>query len=184
LNGLAMKDGRPAFVTVVSQSDVADGWRDRRRDGGCVIDVRSNETVVSGLSMPHSPRMHRGVLWLHDSGTGNFGRIDTFCPGYLRGLDFVDNYAVVGLSKARDDVSFQGLALQENLIARNAEPRCGIFVIDLDSGDVVHWLRFEGLVNELYDVVVLPGVTRPSSIDFRGQDVNNVISIGPFQQMC
>ena len=37
LNGLALVDGRPAFVTAVSRSDVADGWRDRRRDGGVVV---------------------------------------------------------------------------------------------------------------------------------------------------
>src|SRR5262249_2802683 len=36
LNGLALENGRPAYMTAVSQSDVADGWRDRRRDGGCV----------------------------------------------------------------------------------------------------------------------------------------------------
>lgn len=76
LNGLAMRDGRPAFVTVVADSDVVDGWRDRRRDGGCVIDVASNETVAHGLSMPHSPRWYRDRLWVHNSGTGEFGTID------------------------------------------------------------------------------------------------------------
>src|SRR3990172_1869503 len=39
LNGLALENGRPRFVTACSQSDVADGWRDFRSDGGCVIDV-------------------------------------------------------------------------------------------------------------------------------------------------
>ena len=32
LKGLAMDGGRPAFVTAVSRSDVADGWRERRQD--------------------------------------------------------------------------------------------------------------------------------------------------------
>ena len=59
LNGMAMKDGRPKWVSAVSQSDVNDGWRDRRRDGGCIIDVETNEIVVEGLSMPHSPRWYR-----------------------------------------------------------------------------------------------------------------------------
>ena len=63
LNGLAMEGGRPRYVTAVGQSDVADGWRDRRRDGGCVIDVAANEVVVTGLSMPHSPRLYRERLW-------------------------------------------------------------------------------------------------------------------------
>ena len=190
LNGLAMEDGRPAYVTTVSRSDVADGWRDRREDGGLVIDVRSNEAVLSGLSMPHSPRLYRDRLWLHDSGTGHFGYADlnsgkfeqvAFCPGYLRGLDFVGKYAVVGLSKSRH-VSFGGLALDKNLTDRDAEQRCGIYVIDLDTGSVVHWLRMEGMVNELYDVAVMPGVRRPRASDFRSPEVANVISIGKPQQ--
>jgi uncharacterized protein (TIGR03032 family) len=76
LNGLAMKDGRPAYVTAVSQSDVVDGWRDHRADGGVVIDVKRNEIVAKGLSMPHSPRWHQGRLWLLNSGTGEFGHVD------------------------------------------------------------------------------------------------------------
>ena len=77
LNGLTLRDGKPAYVTVVGQSDVADGWREHRHDGGCVIDVESNEVVVSGLSMPHSPRLHNGKLWILNAGTGEFGWVDT-----------------------------------------------------------------------------------------------------------
>ena len=92
LNGLAMRDGRAAYVTAVADSDVADGWRDRRHDGGCVVDVASGEIVARGLSMPHSPRWYRDRLWLVNSGTGEFGCVDlatgrfepiAFCPGYL-----------------------------------------------------------------------------------------------------
>jgi uncharacterized protein (TIGR03032 family) len=115
LNGLALDQGRPRYVTVVSTSDVADGWRDRRREGGCVLEVPSSQTVVSGLSMPHSPRVYRDRLWVLNSGTGFLGEIDrsrrafvplTFCPGYLRGLTFVGDYAVVGLSRPRHDKTF------------------------------------------------------------------------------
>jgi uncharacterized protein (TIGR03032 family) len=62
LNGLAMDGLRPAYVSAVSRSDVADGWRERRNDGGVVIDVASGEIVASGLSMPHSPRLYDGKL--------------------------------------------------------------------------------------------------------------------------
>jgi uncharacterized protein (TIGR03032 family) len=134
LNGLALDEGRVRYATAVAASDVVDGWRDRRRDGGCVLDVRENRVLVSGLSMPHSPRVYRGRLWLHDSGTGHFGSIDptagvfvprAFCPGYLRGLAFVGDYAVVGLSRPRHDKTFGGLALDEELAAKGAEARCG-----------------------------------------------------------
>ena len=52
LNGLAMEDGVPRYVTAVSKSDTVDGWRDRRADGGIVVDVRSGEIAIGGLSMP------------------------------------------------------------------------------------------------------------------------------------
>lgn len=186
LNGLAVKDGRPAHVTAVSQSDVADGWRDHRATGGIVIDVNSNEIVASGLSMPHSPRWHQGKLWLLNSGTGDFGYVDlaagrfvpvAFCAGYLRGLCFHGDFALVGLSKPRHNKTFSGLALDENLKSRQAEPRCGIQVIDLRTGDAVHWLRMEGVVDELYDVVALPGVRRPMALGFKTDEIRRVLSI-------
>lgn len=188
LNGLALENGRPAYVTCVSQSDVADGWRDRRRDGGCVIDVRTNDVIVSGLSMPHSPRVYRDQLWLLDSGTGHFGRVDrasgrfepiAFCPGYLRGMSFVGDYAVMGLSQCRENRTFQGLTLDDNLKAHDAEAHCGLCVIDLRTGDLVHWLWLQGIVRELYDVVVLPGVRRPSALGFKTDEIRRTISIGP-----
>lgn len=188
LNGMAMVDGRPGYVTVVSRSDVADGWRDRRADGGSVISVATGEVVAMGLSMPHSPRFHDGKLWLLNSGTGFFGYIDldtgkfepvVFCAGYLRGLAFHGDFAIVGLSKPRGNRTFSGLPLDEALAERDADPRCGLHVIDLRTGSVVHWLRIEGIIEELYDVVCLPGVRRPTSIGFVTDEIRRVISIAP-----
>ena len=187
LNGLTLEDGKAAYVSAVSRSDVADGWRDRRRDGGVVIDVRSGEVAASGLSMPHSPRMYRGQLWLLNSGTGHFGRVDvktgafepiTFCPGYLRGLAFVGDYAVVGLSKPRHEKTFTGLALDDELKARDAVAQCGLQVIDLRTGEVAHWARFEGMVTELYDVGILPGAKRPRVVGFKSDEISRLISPG------
>lgn len=76
LNGLAMDKGAPRYVTAVSQSNTIDGWRDRRADGGVVIDVASGEIVCKGLSMPHSPRLVDGKLWVLNSGTGELGYVD------------------------------------------------------------------------------------------------------------
>ena len=186
LNGLAMRDGHPAFATAVSTSDAADGWRERRRDGGVVIDVLSDEIVATGLSMPHSPRWYRERLWLCNSGTGEFGTVDLatgrfepicFCAGYLRGLAFHGDYALLGTSLPRDNRTFTGLQLQEALEERNVEPRCGIQVVDLRSGDAVHWIRFEGLVTELYDVITLPGARNPSLIGVVSDEIRRLISI-------
>ena len=186
LNGLALEEGRPRFVTAVSRSDASDGWRDRRADGGVVIDVERNEIVAEGLSMPHSPRLYDGRLWLLNSGAGEFGFIDpqsgrfealAFCPGYARGLAFVGRHAVIGLSMPRESRTFSGLPLDAALQARSTDPRSGLAIIDLDNGDMTGWVRIEGIVRELYDVAVLPGVRRPSLIGFRTDEVRYVLSI-------
>jgi uncharacterized protein (TIGR03032 family) len=187
LNGLAMKDGRPAYVSTISQGDVADGWRDHRRDGGTIVDVQRNEIVATGLSMPHSPRWYKGKLWVHQSGTGEFGYIDLksgkfepvcFCPGYLRGMDFHGDFVAVGLSKPRKNREFNGLQLQDTLAAKKGIPRCAIYIIDLRSGDSVHWMRMEGSVQELYDVQVIPNARRPMAIGFQTDEIRRVITMG------
>jgi uncharacterized protein (TIGR03032 family) len=187
LNGLALENGKIRYVTACSTSDVVDGWRNHRTDGGVVIDVISNETIASGLSMPHSPRVYRNTLYLHNSGTGFFGSIDratgkfqpiTFCPGYLRGLTFAGDYAIVGISRPRKEKTFTGLPLDDALISRKAEAWCGLLVIDLRTGDTVHWVRLEGVVAELYDVVTLPNVTRPMAMGFKTDEIQRTLSIG------
>jgi uncharacterized protein (TIGR03032 family) len=186
LNGFAVEDGEPRYATAVSRSDVADGWRDRRVDGGILIDIRTQEIVAKGLSMPHSPRLHEGRLWLLNSGAGDLGFVDlasghfepvAFCPGYSRGLAFVGHHAIVGLSRAREDRTFSGLPLDAALESRDTEARCGLAVVDLRQGDMTAWVRVEGVVRELYDVAVLPNVTRPSLVGFKGEEVRYVISI-------
>lgn len=184
LNGIAVEGGLPRYATCVSRSDVVDGWRDRRANGGLVIDIATGQTVAEGLSMPHSPRLHDGALWLLQSGKGEFGRLDddgftpiALCPGYARGLAMRGRYAIVGLSKPRGNRTFEGLELDAVLSSRDTEPRCGLVVIDTTSGDTVAWLRIEGVISELFDVAVLPGVRTPSAIGLLGPEILKVVSI-------
>jgi len=188
LNGLALRDQQAAYVTSVSKADVNEGWREHRETGGVVIDVRNNEIIADGLSMPHSPRWYRDRLWLLDSGRGDFGYVDlksgrfepvTFCPGYLRGMSFFGDFAVVGLSKPRENKSFEGLELQQKLERKKIKPRCGLQVINIKTGDIVHELRIEGVVEELYDVCVLQGTKRPMAIGFVAEEIRRVLSL-PF----
>jgi len=187
LNGLALENGKPAYVTVVAETDVADGWRDKRADGGCIIDVAQNQIIARGLSMPHSPRVHDGKLWVLNSGTGELGTVDrtdgtfqpvAFCPGYMRGLSFIGPYALVGLSKPRENRTFTGLPLDDALASRNAEAQCGLYVIDTRTGDAVHWLRIEGIVEELYDVAIIPGARRPMAFGFKTDEIRRAIRVG------
>jgi uncharacterized protein (TIGR03032 family) len=188
LNGLALRDGRLRYVSCASRTDTAEGWRAQRANGGVVIDAEDGEIIASGLSMPHSPRWYAGRLWLHDSGSGYFGYVDlargrfepvTFCPGYLRGIAFHGDFALVGLSLPRGDSTFSGLSLHDNLRARATKACCALQVIDLKSGIIAHWLRIGGAVRELYDVAVLPGVIRPMGIGLKTDEIRRIISVGP-----
>lgn len=194
LNGLACDPatGDPAYVTMVSRSDVADGWRDRRAGGGVLMDMRSNNVIAEALSMPHSPRVHPGFpgrIWLLNAGTGFFGYVDlnaddgrfvevAFCPGFARGMAFIGRHAIVGLSAARENRTFKGLPLDENLHARDSIARCALHFINLDTGVTDHWLRIEGLVSELYDVMALPGVRRPSLLGFKTDEIHRMLRLG------
>lgn len=185
LNGLAMVDGSPKYVTAVCKSDVIDGWRDRRHNSGVVIDVETDEIVAEGLSMPHSPRWHDGRLWILNSGTGELGWIDmekkrfvpvAFCPGFTRGLALHGQHAIIGLSKPRHG-RFEGLELDQRLKDKDADAWCGLQVISLASGDVVQWLRFDGAITELFDVCVLPGVKNALTLGPQSNEIRDFITI-------
>jgi len=186
LNGIAFDGGKPKYVTCISGTDVVDGWRDHRADGGIVVDVRSGEIIADGLSMPHSPRLRDGTLWLLNSGTGELGSIDTktgrfdpiaFCSGYARGLSFVGDYAIVGLSRARQNRTFQGLELETALEQKGVTARCGLLVIDLRDGHVSDWLRIEGTIDELFDVALLPGLRCPGVIGLSGNEIRRTFAL-------
>lgn len=188
LNGLAMRDGVPAYVTAVAPSNVYDGWRDRAADGGIVLDVETNTIVCSGLSMPHSPRLHQGELWVLNSGAGELGCIDlsetaqanyraiAFCPGFARGLAFHRHYALVGVSHPRYD-DFDGLPLAQRLREAHTETWCGIRIIDTTSGQCVHWFQLNRPAMELYDVAVLPDVVCPRSVGAMDDEAFDLVTI-------
>jgi uncharacterized protein (TIGR03032 family) len=167
LNGMAVLDGAVRYVTAMGLTDTAGGWRDNKANGGVVLDVPSGEVVAQGLSMPHSPRVRDGRLWVLSSGRGEVcmvdlatGAVDVVAklPGFTRGLAFAGPLAFVGLSQVRESV-FGGIPIAEELDP--SERRCGVWVLDTRTGDTVGFLRFEGIVQELFDVQVLPGVRWP-----------------------
>jgi uncharacterized protein (TIGR03032 family) len=186
LNGLAMRDGRPRYATALAETDTRQGWRRVPRDRGCLMDIDADEVLLRGLAVPHSPRWFDDTLWLLQSGSGILCRVDltalrceavALCPGYLRGFSVVGRYAVVGLSKPRRAGAFDEFDLAHVLDRHKLQPRCGIAVVDLVSGQVVHWLWLEGFVTEIYDVVVLPDVQRPMAVGFLNDQIETVLTI-------
>ena len=160
----------PGFATALAATDTPQGWRSRKRDGGVVLEVPSGEVLVRGLAMPHSPRWYRGQLWLLESGTGGFGFVDratgryesvVTLPGFTRGLAFYNNLAFVGLSQVRETAVFSEIPVAERALAERA---CGVWAIDITTGRVVAFLKFEDAVQEVFAVAVLPGLRYPELI--------------------
>jgi uncharacterized protein (TIGR03032 family) len=184
LNGIALKDGLPTWATACGGSGEPSAWRRSRIDGGVLIHIPTGELAATGLSMPHSPRWHEGKLWLLNSGTGELGWIDDgrfqgLCalPGFVRGLAFAGGCAVVGLSKLRSP-QFTGLPLEERLVAEGIPGGCcGLRVIDLASGAILHSLDLPEPIDELFDVVVLPGVRQPRALGLQGEEIDCLVKI-------
>ena len=181
LNGVAIRDGRARYVTALGTTDTPGGWRDEKADGGVLIDVSTDEIVLRGLSMPHSPRWHEGRLWVLNSGTGELLSVDpesgestVVCqlPAYLRGLCLVGPYALVGMCKIREKHIFGGLPVQE----RVKELRSGVAVIDLRTGGQIGAFEFTAGCEELFDVQFLPGVYRPTILNLEKEAVRQAVT--------
>jgi uncharacterized protein (TIGR03032 family) len=166
LNGLCVIEDEPAYVTALGETDTPGGWRENKAGGGVLIDVESGETVLRGLSMPHSPRWFEDRLWVLESGKGTLsvadldaGTVETVAelPGFTRGLLFAGGLAFVGLSQVRETATFGGLPLMERLDER----LCGVWAVNPQSGQIVGFLRFEELVQEVFDVGLIVGARYP-----------------------
>jgi uncharacterized protein (TIGR03032 family) len=181
LNGLAVRDGQPRYVTALGTTDTPGGWRANKAAGGVVIDVATQEIVLHGLSMPHSPRWYQERLWVLNSGAGEVLTWDpatrqtsVVCrlPGYLRGLCFVGPFALVGMCKIREKHIFGGLPVQQG----SAELLCGITLIDLRKRAPIGMFEFTAGCEELYDVQFLPRVFRPMIVNLEKPAVREAMS--------
>jgi uncharacterized protein (TIGR03032 family) len=170
LNGLCVIDGRPRYVTALGETDTAGGWRKNKRDGGILIDVDRQEIVARGLSMPHSPRWHEGKLWVLHSGTGGIGYVDPASgryesvaelPGFTRGLSFAGQFAFVGLSQVRETAVFSGIPIAER---PESDRSCGVWVVNIETGETVAWVKFQDAVQEIFAVEVLSQAKFPDVV--------------------
>jgi uncharacterized protein (TIGR03032 family) len=174
LNGIAMVDGRPKYVTALGETDTPGGWRANKAKGGILMDIESNEILLRGLSMPHSPRWYQGKLWVLESGEGSLAAVDierrtwqtvAQVPGFTRGIDFVGPLAFIGLSQVRESAVFSGIPLVQRLRERT----CGVWVVNIETGKTLGFLRFESGVQEIFAVQVLRGIRFPELLEWNDQ---------------
>jgi uncharacterized protein (TIGR03032 family) len=166
VNGFTLRDGIPRYATALSQTDTAHGWRELKGTAGLIIDITTNDLVTTGLAMPHSPRWHDGRLWVLESGKGSLATVDiatgevttiAVLPGFTRGLAFLGPYALIGLSQVRESV-FKDLPVTQATAERN----CGVWLVDTRTGRIEGYVKFEGVVQEIFDVQVLMGRRWPT----------------------
>lgn len=164
LNGLAVVDGQPRYVTALAESDTRSGWRAVKHNGGCLIEVPSGRLLARGLSLPHSPRVEGNQIFFLHTGQGDLATADARTgevtsvaklPGVARGLVIHGGYAFVGLSKARP--TLEGVPI----VADREKLLCGLWIIDLRTGATAAHLEFCTGVEEVFDVQVLPGILSP-----------------------
>jgi uncharacterized protein (TIGR03032 family) len=164
LNGVAVVNGQPCYVTALAETDTPSGWRAVKHNGGCIIEVPSGRLLTRGLSLPHSPRVEGEKIFFLHSGQGELAVADpqigevtvvASVPGVARGLAIHGGYAFVGLSKARP--TLEGVPI----VAERDKLRCGLWAVDLRTGAIAAHLEFHTGVEEIFDVQVLPGIVSP-----------------------
>jgi uncharacterized protein (TIGR03032 family) len=171
LNGLGMVNQQPKYLTALGETDTMGGWRENKANGGILMDLDHNRIISRGLSMPHSPRWYGDRLWVLESGNGSLAMVDpnngklntvTTLPGFTRGIDFWGSLAFIGLSQVRETAVFSGIPLTERL----KERICGVWVVNLETGQTIAFLKFEDAVQEIFAVRVLPNIRFPEIIDW------------------
>ena len=181
LNGLALVDGAPRYVTALGTTDTAGAWRADKERGGVLIDVASGETILGGLAMPHSPRVYDGTLYALLSSTGEVIAVDLArgqyevvhrVDGFARGLARCGDYLFVGTSKIRKQHTFGDLGL-----AGRRELFCGITLLHLPTGAYVGDLRYQRTCEEIYDVQVLPSLRRPGLLGLHDDAYRRALSM-------
>jgi uncharacterized protein (TIGR03032 family) len=184
LTGLAMRDGAPRYVSCAAETNNSEGWRSQKISSGVVIDIQNDYVVCKNLSLPHSPRFYHGRLYCLNSGKGEFGYIEddcfhviAWCPGFLRGLTFYQDYAIVGSSLVRATQGAGELPIETKLKEMKMSSRCGLFIVNLKSGTIDNWIQFKGMVTELFDVGCLPGVETPYAVGFRNQEICQIVHV-------
>ncbi len=76
-------------------------------------------------------------------------------------------------SRVTGDIDVHDMAVDSD---DDAETRCGLLIVDTTTGHATDWVRFEGVVRELYDVAALPGIRQPMAIGFKSDEIRRFVS--------
>lgn len=174
LNGMAMQNGKPKYVTALATTNKPMKWREFKVNGGILMDVETNEIITSGLCMPHTPKIYKDKVLVLESGTGKLIEVNPRngtkteiykFPGFVRGMGIYEDYAFIGLSKIRTtSKTFQNLPISKESVF------AGVAIMYLPHGSIVGYIKYEASVEEIYSVQVIPNIRRPGIVNFDKED--------------
>lgn len=169
LNGIAVDNGTPRFVTALGAGNSKLSWKENMLKGGVLIDIESNEIILSELPVPHSPRCYEDGTYALLSAEGKVVKINpesgtydeiTQINGFLRGMDRIGDYLFVASSKLRESSS-----LFKDAPIAQSKTFCGISIIYIPTGNQVGFIQYQNTVDELFEVKVLPNTIRPNLLN-------------------
>ena len=171
LNGLALVDGEPRYATALGTSDTAAGWRATKARGGVLMDIagernraaRPVDAPLAAAAIGAISGCWRAATAAWAGWTSLPGNTRQVCemPGFTRGIDFCGPLAFVGLSQVRESAVFSGIPLVDRLEERT----CGVYVVHLETGQVIAFLKFTSGVKEIFAVRVLAGRRQPELLN-------------------
>lgn len=179
LNGMAMENSKPRYVTLFSATSKAKGWKETDFKQGMLIDIETNEILVNNIFIPHSPRLHNGKLYFLESATRSLKSYDFETKevediiklhGFTRGLDLIGEFAFIGISKIR--ASSKGFATLD--IAKQ-DYNAAVVAIHIPTKSVIGGIEYISSVEELYDVKILPNTKRPNIIGLDEKQFNTIL---------
>ena len=144
------------------------------------MEVPSGEIILSGLSMPHSPRFYKDELYLLESGTGSLVKVNlaensrelvVSFDCFIRGLSFHEHYAIIGKSQIREtSTDFNDLPIKEN------SKHAGVIIFCMKTQKIIGEIHYTADVQEIFDVGVFENVVNAVEVTNEIEKLKDVIT--------
>lgn len=180
LNGMTLENGKPKYVSCFNQGNEMQSWRTNLTSEGVILDVDSNEVIAHELSMPHTPKLINGDLYILQSAKGELTKIDrqtgkketvVKLNSFVRGMDICGEYLFIGLSKLRtNSKTFSKIA------GNFSKNEAGIAIVHLPTGSFTGQITYQSSVEEIYDIKVLQNTKRPNILNPQSEESNMAVS--------
>ena len=117
---------------------------ERNRRDGRLVSYEPRHVHTDAFSHDSNTARYRDKLWLHNSGTGEFGAVE-IDSGHFEPVAFAPG----GLLKPRDNKTFSGLSLEERSGREKRQSKMRFSDHKFEHRRYCQWVKIEGVVEEL-----------------------------------